>query len=66
MLIQVTVNKIRVVQIAMERSVLGLSLRDCVPNIRERTKDKDAIEGIASLKLNWDDDIVRRSNEMNC
>lgn len=60
-----TVSKIRITQRAMERSMLGLSLRDKVPNIevRDRTKVMDAIEKITTLKWNWAGHIARLNDD---
>lgn len=56
-----TIHKIRVAQRAMERSMLGISLRDRVPNheIRRRTRVVDAIERITTLKWNWAGHVAR-------
>ena len=47
-----SVNKVRVTQRAMERSLLGYTIRDRVPNeiIRQRTWVTDAVERMACLK----------------
>lgn len=60
-----SINKVRVAQRAMERSILGISLRDRVPNerIRQRTGITDAIERIAYLKWNWAGHVARMPNE---
>lgn len=53
-------------QRTLERSMMGLLLKDRVPNmipIRQRTKAKDIIDRIGSLKWNWSGHIVRRSGE---
>ena len=49
------IKKIQVMQRAMGRSMLGISLRDRVPNstIRLRTRIIDVVERIAFLKWNW-------------
>lgn len=59
-----TVNKIRVAQRAMERSMLGVSLRDRVPNTRLRQMSgvTDAIERITMLKWNWAGHIARMTD----
>lgn len=56
--------KIRVAQRAMERAMLGISLRDRVTNetIRQRTGVTDAIERITSLKWNWSGHVARFSD----
>lgn len=50
-----TVNKIRIAQRRMERSTLGLSLRDRISNnqLRQMTGVTDAIVQITNLKWNW-------------
>lgn len=55
------VKKIKVAQRAMERSMLGLTLRDHITNIelRRRIKLVDAVERIAILKWNWAGHIAR-------
>lgn len=59
-----TIHKIGVVQRAMERAMLGISLRDRVPNeiIRQRTGVNDAIERITMLKWNWAGHVARMSD----
>lgn len=56
-----TIHKIRVAQRAMERVMLGISIRDRVPNreIRQTTKVADAIERITTLKWNWAGHVAR-------
>src|SRR6201985_2415720 len=58
-------NKLRVAQRAMERSMLGISLRDKMTNqwIRQQTKIVDVMERIASLKWNWAGHIARLTDE---
>src|ERR1700748_2399940 len=58
-------NKLRVAQRAMERSMLGISLRDKMTNqwIRQQTKVVDVMERIASLKWNWAGHILRMTDE---
>lgn len=58
-------NKLRVTQRAMERSMLGISLRDKMTNqwIRQQTKVVDVMERIASLKWNWAGHIARMTDE---
>lgn len=60
-----TIKRIRVTQRAMERSMLGISLRDRTPNneIRRRTGVADAVERIATLKWNWAGHIARRTDD---
>ena len=57
-------NKLRVAQRAMERSMLGITLRDKMTNqwIREQTKVIDVMERIASLKWSWAGHIARRTD----
>lgn len=56
-----TANKIRVAQRSMERAMLGLSLRDRVPNaeVRRRSGVTDAITRILTLKWNWAGHLAR-------
>lgn len=56
-----TVNKIRIAQRKMERSMLGLSLRDRIPNnqLRQMTGVTDAIVRITNLKWNWAGHVAR-------
>lgn len=58
------VKKIRTTQFAMERSILGLSLRDRVPNheIRRRSGVQDAIQKITMLKWNWAGHVARMTD----
>jgi hypothetical protein len=58
-------NKLRVAQRAMERSMLGITLRDKMTNqwIRQQTKVVDVMERIASLKWNWAGHIARMTDE---
>jgi len=44
----------------MERFMLGISLRDRIPNkiMRQRTKVVDVVERIASIKLAWAGDLA--------
>lgn len=60
-----TANKIRVAQRGMERSMLGLSLRDRVQNkeVRRRSGVTDAIARIAKLKWNWAGHLARVSDD---
>ena len=54
-------NKLRVTQRAMERSMLGITLRDKMTNqwIRHQTKLVNVMEEMASLKWNWAGHISR-------
>ena len=56
-----TVNKIRIAQRKMERSLLDVSLKDKIRNtvLRERTKLIDAVERMANLKWNWAGHVAR-------
>ena len=58
-------NKLRIAQRAMERSMLGISLRDKITNqwIRQQTKIVDVMERISSLKWNWAGHIARMTND---
>lgn len=60
-----SINKIRVAQRAMERSMMGITLRDRVPNdqIRRITKVMDAVEQITHSKWNWAGHVARMSNQ---
>lgn len=59
-----TAEQIRVAQRAMERSMLGISLRDRVPNktIRQKTGLTDAIDRITRLKWNWAGHLARTTD----
>lgn len=48
----------------MERSMLGISLRDRIPNteIRRRTGVQDAVERITILKWNWAGHVARMTD----
>ena len=63
-LTQATATKLRVAQRRMERSMLGLTLRDRVRNeeIRRRTGVTDVIERIAWLKWNWAGHVARMTD----
>lgn len=58
-------NKLRVTQRAIERIMLGISLRDHIENqeIRRRTKVKDVITTIADLKWRWAGHVARQEEE---
>lgn len=60
-LTQKSAHRIRICQRAMERAMLGISLRDRVRNeeIRRRTKVADAIEQIARSKWRWAGHVAR-------
>lgn len=57
-------NKLRVAQRAMERSMIGITLRDRMTNewLRQQTKVTDVMERIASLKWSWAGHIARRTD----
>lgn len=59
-----TTNRISIAQRKMERSMLGISLRDRIPNttLRERSGVKDAVACIATLKWNWAGHVARLSD----
>jgi endonuclease/exonuclease/phosphatase family metal-dependent hydrolase len=58
-------NKLRVAQRAMERCMLGITLRDKKSNewIRQQTKVVDVMQRIASLKWNWAGHIARTTDD---
>jgi hypothetical protein len=58
-------KKLKVAQRAMERSMLGVTLRDRMTNqwIRQQTKVVDVMERTASLKWSWAGHIARRTDE---
>jgi len=58
-------KKLRVAQRAMERAMLGISLRDKMTNewIRQQTKVTDVMVRIASLKWNWAGHIARMTDD---
>ena len=58
-------EEIRVAQRAMERTMLGLTLRDRKTNkfVRKKTGVLDAVERYAYLKWNWAGHTVRQSDE---
>lgn len=61
-LTQKSAERLRTTQRAMERSMLGISLRDKIRNteIRRRTKVKDIIERVAELKWRWVGHVARQ------
>lgn len=61
-LTQKSANKLQTNQRAMERAMLGISLRDRVRNeeIRRRTKITDIIHRIAELKWRWTGHVARQ------
>ena len=58
-------SKLRVAQRAMERSMLGITLRDKKTNewIRQQTRVVDVMTRIASLKWNWAGHIARMTDD---
>ncbi|CAB3231006.1 unnamed protein product [Arctia plantaginis] len=58
------IRKLRVAQRAMERAMLGVSLRDRIRNeeIRRRTKVIDIAQRISALKWQWAGHIARRTD----
>ena len=58
------INKLRVTQRAMERAMLGVSLRDKIRNeeIRRRTKVTDIALKVSKLKWQWAGHIARRTD----
>ncbi|CAH2270083.1 jg16543 [Pararge aegeria aegeria] len=56
------IKRLRVTQRAMERAMLGVSLRDKIRNveIRRRTRVTDVAQRVAKLKWQWPGHIVRR------
>lgn len=63
-LTQINAKKLRIMQRGMERSMLGISLRDKIKNeeIRRRTGVKDIVERIAELKWQWTGHIARQKD----
>lgn len=59
-----TVTKLQVTQRAMERSMLGISLRDRIRNeeIRQITKVTDVIDRAARLKWDYAGHVARRND----
>jgi hypothetical protein len=62
---KLSAERLRVTQRAMERAMLGVSLRDRIRNteIRKRTQVTDVIQRIASLKWRWAGHVARSSDE---
>ncbi|CAH2260552.1 jg18260 [Pararge aegeria aegeria] len=58
------IRRLRVTQRAMERAMLGVSLRDRIRNveIRRRTRVTDIAQRVAKLKWQWADHLVRRKD----
>ncbi|CAG9116832.1 unnamed protein product [Plutella xylostella] len=59
------IHKLRVAQRAMERAMLGVSLRDRIRNeeIRRRTKVTDIAKRISTLKWQWAGHVARRADD---
>ncbi len=58
------IKKLKVAQRAMERAMLGVSLRDRIKNedVRKRTKVSDIAQRISKLKWQWAGHIARRTD----
>ncbi|CAH2235486.1 jg1845 [Pararge aegeria aegeria] len=58
------IRRLRVTQRAMERAMLGVSLRDQIKNveIRRRTRVIDIAQRVAKLKWEWAGQIVGRKD----
>lgn len=58
-------NKLRTSQRAMERSMLGISLRQKIRNeeIRRQTKVRDVIEEYATMKWRWAGHVARQQHD---
>ncbi|CAH2258858.1 jg12564 [Pararge aegeria aegeria] len=58
------IRRLRVTQRAMEREMLGVSLRDQIRNeeIRRRTRVTDTAQEVAKLKWKWVGHIARRND----
>ncbi|CAH2238495.1 jg5676 [Pararge aegeria aegeria] len=58
------IHKFKVAQRAMERAMLGVSLRDRIRNdeIRRRTKFTDIAQRISKLKRQWAGHVCRRTD----
>ena len=58
------IRRLRVTQRAMERAMLGVSLRDRIRNeeIRRRTKITDIAQRVAELKWQWAGHVVRTAD----
>jgi hypothetical protein len=64
-LTKASINKLRVSQRAMERAMLGISLRDKKRNewIRRKTGMTDVIHKVKSLKWEWAGHVARMEDE---
>ncbi|CAH2235721.1 jg1537 [Pararge aegeria aegeria] len=58
------IRRLRVTQRAMERAMLGVSLRDQIRNeeIRRKTRVTDIAQRVAKLKWQWAGHIARRTS----
>ncbi|CAH2211469.1 jg22874 [Pararge aegeria aegeria] len=58
------IRRLRVTQRAMERAMLGVSLRDQIRNeeIRRRTRVTNIAQRVAKLKWQWAGHIARRTD----
>ncbi|CAH2251132.1 jg11818 [Pararge aegeria aegeria] len=58
------IRRLRVTQRAMERAMLGVSLRDQIRNeeIRRRTRVTDIAQRVARLKWQWAGHIARKTD----
>ncbi|CAH2222158.1 jg26044 [Pararge aegeria aegeria] len=56
------IRRLRVTQRAMERAMLGVSLRDQIEEIRRRTRVTDIAQRVAKLKWQWAGHIARRTD----
>ncbi|CAH2267521.1 jg22609 [Pararge aegeria aegeria] len=58
------IRRLRITQRAMERAMLGVSLRDQIRNeeIRRRTRVTDIVQRVAKLKWKWAGHIARRTD----
>ena len=61
-LTEISLNRLRTTQRAIERAMLGISLRESIrnENIRKRTGVTDVIERITKLKWQWVGHIGRQ------
>ncbi|CAH2251286.1 jg5978 [Pararge aegeria aegeria] len=61
---QTLIRRLRVTQRAMERAMLGVSLRDRIRNVEilRRTRVTDIAQRVAKLKWQWAGHIVRRKD----
>ncbi|CAH1224416.1 unnamed protein product [Diabrotica balteata] len=64
-LTELSANRLRTTQRAIERAMLGVSLREHIRNedIRSRTKVEDVIGRIAQMKWNWVGHVARQNND---